>query len=90
MSGRRRSAAIRCQIRLSVAVRLAAAGSAISRSSHSSDRPPTSSDRTAFCNAASNVRSIAITSPVAFICVPSDRSPAPNLSNGQRGIFTTT
>ena len=76
-------------MRLSVATVAAAAGSAAVLSSHSSDRPPTSSERTAFCSAASNERSIAITSPVAFICVPSDRSPAPNLSNGQRGIFTT-
>ena len=45
--------------------------------------------RTAFCSAASKVRSIAITSPVAFICVPSARSASGNLSNGQRGILTT-
>ena len=36
-----------------------------------------------------SVRSIAMTSPVAFICVPSVRSPTANLSNGQRGILTT-
>ena len=58
-------------------------------SSQSSERPPTSSERTAFCSAPSKERSIAITSPVAFICVPSVRSPNGNLSNGQRGIFTT-
>jgi hypothetical protein len=33
---------------------------------------------------------MAITSPVAFICVPMLRSPKGNLSKGQRGIFTTT
>ena len=49
----------------------------------------TSSERIAFCSAASKVRSIAITSPVAFICVPSARSASGNLSNGQRGILTT-
>ncbi len=58
-------------------------------SSQSSERPPNSSERTAFRSAASNVRSIAITSPVAFICVPIRRSPSGNLSNGQRGILTT-
>ena len=58
-------------------------------SSHSSERFVISSDLTAFWNAASKERSIAITSPVAFICVPMLRSPRGNLSNGQRGIFTT-
>ena len=57
--------------------------------SHSSERPETSSERSAFWSAASKVRSAAITSPVAFICVPRLRSPAGNLSKGQRGIFTT-
>ena len=52
--------------------------------------PLISSDRSAFSIAASKVRSIAMTSPVAFICVPRRRSAARNLSNGQRGIFTTT
>jgi hypothetical protein len=33
---------------------------------------------------------MAITSPVAFICVPRLRSAAANLSKGHRGIFTTT
>jgi len=37
-----------------------------------------------------NVRSIAITSPVAFIWLPSVRSAVGNLSNGKRGSFTTT
>ena len=58
-------------------------------SSQSSDLLPNSSERTAFCRAASKVRSMAITSPVAFICVPSWRSPEANLSKGQRGILTT-
>ncbi len=48
-----------------------------------------SRERTAFWNAASNERSIAMTSPVAFICVLMERSPAGNLSKGQRGILTT-
>ena len=60
-----------------------------SGSSQVSDRRPSSNDLTAFTKAASKLRSIAITSPVAFICVPSDLSPVSNLSNGQRGIFTT-
>jgi hypothetical protein len=37
-----------------------------------------------------NVRSIAITSPVAFIWLPSVRSAVGNLSNGKRGSLTTT
>ena len=49
---------------------------------------PISSERTAFIKAASTDCSSAITSPVAFICVPSTRSPPTNLSKGQRGIFT--
>ena len=81
---------MRCQIRLSEATAHALKASSTSESSHIRERPPTSSDRTAFCSEASNVRSIAITSPVAFICVPSERSPAPNLSKGQRGILVTT
>ena len=48
-----------------------------------------SSERTAFWNAASKVLSTAITSPVAFIWVPTLLSPLGNLSKGQRGIFTT-
>ena len=58
-------------------------------SSQVSDFRPSSSERTAFNNADSKLRSIAITSPVAFICVPNDLSPVANLSNGHRGIFTT-
>ena len=57
--------------------------------SHSSDRLVISSDLTAFWKAASKERSMAITSPVAFICVPMVRSPAGNLSKGHRGILTT-
>ena len=57
--------------------------------SHKMERPVISRDRTAFWNAASNDRSIAMTSPVAFICVVTVRSPLGNLSNGQRGILTT-
>ena len=60
-----------------------------SASSQSSEWPLISSERTAFCSAASKLRSMAITSPVAFICVPTWRSPWGNLSKGQRGIFTT-
>ena len=61
-----------------------------SGASQSRARPPISSARTAFWMAASKVRSIAITSPVAFIWVPLRiRSPSGNLSKGQRGIFTT-
>jgi hypothetical protein len=48
-----------------------------------------SSPRTAFISAAANVRPIPIASPVDFICVPSRKSASGNLSNGQRGIFTT-
>jgi hypothetical protein len=48
-----------------------------------------SSDRIAFISAASKVRSIAMTSPVAFIWVPILRSAVGNLSKGQRGILTT-
>ncbi len=59
-------------------------------SSQRSDRPPNSRERTALPRAASKVRSMAITSPVAFICVPVVRSPRGNLSKGQRGILTTT
>ncbi len=33
---------------------------------------------------------MAITSPVAFICVPRVRLASVNLSKGQRGIFVTT
>ena len=50
---------------------------------------PTSRERIAFWRADSNVRPMAITSPVAFICVPTVRSAVTNLSKGQRGIFTT-
>ena len=60
-------------------------------SSHRSDeRPPTSRERTAFWRAPTKERSMAMTSPVAFIWVPMLRSPRGNLSKGQRGILTTT
>jgi hypothetical protein len=48
-----------------------------------------SSERSALVMAASKLRSMAITSPVDFICVPRRRSASGNLSKGQRGILTT-
>ncbi len=48
-----------------------------------------SRQRTDFISAASKVGAMPITSPVAFICVPSVRRACMNLSNGQRGILTT-
>ncbi len=51
---------------------------------------PISRERIDFKKAASKLRSIAITSPVAFIWVPKRRSPKINLSKGQRGTFSTT
>jgi len=48
-----------------------------------------SRDRRAFLNASSTHRPIAITSPVLFMEVVSVRSAFLNLSNGQRGTFTT-
>ena len=71
----RRSAAISAQSRrsfgrvdqLAASLRPSAPGR---RPPRAGLRPPVSSERTAFCSAASNERSIAITSPVAFICVP--------------------
>jgi len=59
-------------------------------SSHSQPRPRGSKERTALRSAGPNSRSMAIASPVAFICTPSDRSANGNLSNGQRGSLTTT
>ena len=85
----RRRAAIRAHRRVSVADRSMAPSPRQAGSSQRSVRRPNSSERTAFVSAPSKVRSMAITSPVAFICVPSWRSPSANLSNGQRGIFTT-
>ena len=38
----------------------------------------------------SAVRPMLMTSPVAFICVPSELFASANLSNGKRGIFVTT
>ena len=64
--------------------------SAQAGSSQVQPRPRGSSDRTAFSRAGPNSRSMAIASPVAFICTPSDRSASGNLSNGQRGSLTTT
>ena len=51
---------------------------------------PISSDRTAFRRLSSIVRPMLMTSPVAFICVPSLFCAEVNLSNGKRGIFVTT
>ena len=51
---------------------------------------PISAPRTAFISAISNEGAMAMTSPVAFICVPSFRLALENLSNGQRGNLTTT
>ena len=59
-------------------------------SSHSQPRPRGSRDRTALSIAGPNSRSMAIASPVAFICTPRLRSADGNLSNGQRGSLTTT
>ena len=51
---------------------------------------PISQPRTAFISACSKLVPMAITSPVAFICVPSVRLAYTNLSNGHFGNFTTT
>ena len=51
---------------------------------------PVSSDRTAFRSDSSIVRPTDMTSPVAFICVPSLFEASENLSNGKRAIFVTT
>ena len=51
---------------------------------------PISSERIAFRRLSSIVRPMLITSPVAFICVPSLFEAPANLSNGKRGIFVTT
>jgi hypothetical protein len=85
----RRNAASSTHNRSSVAGMSSGNVSPQSRCSQRIVRLPSSSERTAFCSAASNVRSIAMTSPVAFIWVPRRRSPNSNLSKGQRGIFTT-
>ena len=83
VSAPRRSAAMTVQRRSSVASRGRSPGPPPScGSSQSSDRPPISRLRTAFCSAASKLRSIAITSPVAFICVPILRSPNWKLVEG--------
>ena len=49
-----------------------------------------SRERIAFNRLSSKVLPTLITSPVAFICVPSFRFASVNLSNGKRGIFVTT
>ena len=50
---------------------------------------PISAPRTAFMRAISKLGAMAITSPVAFIWVPSFREASANLSKGHLGIFTT-
>ncbi len=66
-----------------------------SSSLHCSNAPPVrvsnlrSRPRTAFISAAAKLRPIPIASPVDFICVPRRVSASGNLSNGQRGNFTT-
>ena len=52
--------------------------------------PACSRPRSALLRAEPNVRSMAMTSPVAFICEPRARSAPGNLSKGNRGSFTTT
>jgi len=47
-------------------------------------------ERSDFSSDSSNVRPMAIASPVDFIAVPSVKSTSPNLSFGQRGTFVTT
>ena len=49
-----------------------------------------SAPRTAFIRAISKVAAMAMTSPVAFIWVPSFRLEPANLSKGHLGTFTTT
>ena len=48
-----------------------------------------STDVSAFSKALSKLLHKDMTSPVAFICVPSTRDAVLNLSKGQRGYFTT-
>ena len=50
---------------------------------------PVSSERTAFSRLSSIVRPTAITSPVAFIWVPSRLVASLNLSKGKRAILVT-
>jgi hypothetical protein len=66
-----RRAAINAQRRSSVACRGNSPPIRHSGRSQSRLRPPTSSERTALLSAASKLRSMAMTSPVAFIWVPS-------------------
>ena len=51
---------------------------------------PISSERTAFKRLSSIVRPMAITSPVAFICVDRVLELPSSLSNGKRAILVTT
>ena len=51
---------------------------------------PISAPLTAFIMACSKLGAMLITSPVAFICVPSLREAFTNLSNGHLGSLTTT
>lgn len=50
---------------------------------------PVSSERTALSSDSSIVRPMDITSPVAFICVPSLFDASENLSKGKRATFVT-
>ncbi len=68
----------------------APSASAHSGSSHSQPRPRGSRERIALSSADPNSRSMAMASPVAFICTPRLRSAEGNLSKGQRGSLTTT
>ena len=49
-----------------------------------------SAPRTAFISAISKLLAMDMTSPVAFICVPSVRLAPANLSKGHLGNLTTT
>ena len=51
---------------------------------------PISSERTDLSRHSSSVLPMPMTSPVAFICVPSVLAAVENLSNGKRGSFATT
>ena len=51
---------------------------------------PISSERTAFSRHSSRLLPMAMTSPVAFIWVPSLLLAEVNLSKGKRGSFATT
>ena len=51
---------------------------------------PISSERTDFSRHSARFEPMPITSPVAFICVPSSFDALANLSNGNLGSFATT